>query len=308
MKILMLLVLAIPAFSQKVLKVRGDTILISNDDIELEEGKKYYIETESGEALIGTYTNASTGSGYVAKILDGEVAEGDRIAKYTKKKIGGGSVSRSHSGPYKKFQWGFHGGLNQFGTKTVDGNGKTLEESDAELGFQGGLVLQYNINEKFGINTKLSYNTFKASKEDKTTIPGQVITDYLSLSTITLQPTATFRVVKFLDVFAGVRVGMAMSLVQTTEDANGNELPIYNGKTEFDALDEQNQKLGKFEVSKIGLDIPLGIGLNFDLGNISLRPNFTYYLPLGALVESTDPNDVYETTYSNMAFNLDVLF
>ncbi len=301
MKIFIILLMAIPAFSQKIIKVRGDNILISGDDISLEEGKKYFIETESGEALIGTYTNASTGSGFVAKILEGDVAEGDRISSYRKKKVGGSSGSSiARSG--KPFQFGIFLGANQMSGKTVEqDSGEEISSTDAGTGFQGGAIAEYNFSPKVALNTKLGYHVTTTSGE--LTIGGATFTRNTDLSFVALQPTIKFRFSEMFNVFAGVRAGMAMGFTQNTEDSNGN--PVGQ---EVDLLDEATQTAGNFEVASFGLDIPLGLGVKFNLGNLTVEPNFTYYLPIGASIENNGVTPAQEVLLSNMALNIDVLF
>ncbi len=315
MKYLVLLALMLPAFSQKILKVKDDNVLISNDDIELESGKKYYLETDSGESLIGVYTNGSSESGYVARILEGDLSEGDRITSHRKKKISGGSMA---SGPFKKFRFGLHGGVNltsmpgsceETTAGWCDDNFDSSVDSEAGLAFQGGLILQYHLSSKLAINAKISYNLFTSTIKDEvptgatTTGPFEAQTDY---STISFQPTIKYYFISALFASTGIRLHMPMSLTSQTVDTSNGE----TFGTEADLLDEQTYTANGLAKPGMYLDIPLNVGASFNLGKLKLEPNFTYYFPLSTVLETdaavTDGK--IDIKLGSMAFNLDVLF
>ncbi len=313
MKYLVLLAMMLPAFSQKILKVKDDNVLISNDDIELESGKKYYLETDSGESLIGVYTNGSSDSGYVARILEGDLSEGDRITSHRKKKISGGSMAM---GPYKKFSFGIHAGVNLTGTNTscedvTAGSCPATDSStDAGLGFQGGLNLQYHFSQKLALNAKISYNIHKFSSElatptgAATTGPFETQGEY---STISFQPTIKYYIMNALFASTGVRVHMPMGFTSKGVDTSNGEI-IPNSEVDILGLDDAQLATAGLAKPGMYLDIPLNIGASFNLGKIKLEPNFTYYFPISAILESDSTAFNQTAKLSSMAFNLDVLF
>jgi len=301
MKYLILLVLTLPAFSQKILKVKDDNVLISNEDLDLESGKKYYLETDSGESLIGVYTNGSSDSGYVAKILEGDLSEGDRITTHRKKKVSGGSMA---SGAFKKLRFGVHGGVNLASStnsyEVTSGTAPEDDTFDASMGFQAGVNAQYNLNAKMGVNLKLSYNIHKFSQEGAVAEQESQV----DFSSVSFQPTLKFHPIKFAYVFTGVRVAMPMSITQKTVDTESGE--IIGEEVDLKALADLDDDS---EISGMVLDIPLGIGFNFDMGKISLQPNFTYYLAMSSWGSSDDgTGNTSQSKMQTLAFNLDVLF
>ncbi len=314
MKILILFLLPLTLFSQEILKKKGDKVMISSADIELVQGKKYVVQSDSGEALIGVYKNLSAGN-YVAKVLSGDLNVGDRIDSFARKSSSTYSSSGSSSSSitsstgkiYDPINWGIFWGTNYSGgTATDEVTAGEFEETkhDAGLGFQGGVVLDVNFNPSMTFSTKLSFATYRNTVDN---FDGLGTNGEFKTTTISIEPRFKYKFLsnsmghRWAYVFAGARIGKALSaeLIATN--------PLAPAPQKVDLLDDtQNQGV---EVSSILVDLPIGIGANFKLGRINsliLSPNFTYYLQVGNFSEGPGLNDKFKA--STMAFNVDLLF
>jgi len=317
LKILICLLLPLTLFSQEVLKKKDDKVMISSVDLELEQGKKYIIQSDSGEAEIGVYKNRSGGN-YVAKVLSGDLNVGDRINSFARKSSTTTSVSESISSSsshmYEKYNFGIHLGANYSGGTNTSFAGVQVEKHDSGLGFQGGLVFDYNFNSSMTLAMKLSFNVYEnTSTEGAVLIGGAGSELETRATTISVQPRFKYKFLsnskghKFAYGFLGARIGRALSMTGTITNPSTPTTPI-----RIDYLDENDPIVlaSQIEAEKTLFDIPLGIGMNFKLNtsanSLIISPNFTYYLQVKDLIRGAAPGDGFRVT--TMEFNLDILF
>ncbi len=313
MKILILLLLPLSLFSQEVLKKKDDKVMISSTSIDLEQGKKYVIQSNSGEALIGVYKNLSGGN-YVAKILEGDLNVGDSIDSFAKKSTttysSSNSITSSTGKIYQPFNFGIHlGGNYSGGTDTEETIGSSVETKfDSGIGFQGGVVFDYNFNPSMSLSTKLSFATYVNTLDN---IDGLGTNQENKSTTISIEPRFKYKFLsdsvgyKLAYGFTGVRIGKLLSMETIATN------PAVASPTKFDFLDDQTAAALNTKVADILIDIPIGVGMNFKLKSLTntlvISPNFTYYLQVGDITEHINGSSG-GFRVSTMAFNIDVLF